>query len=264
MGRLIICISVLILMGSCTVCKSKCLNNMNYDVISYSQIVSYEGRIDTVQYRDTILRNAHIFLPGKKLEYESILFSSSNEVVSSKKVTIVGTNERTRNDSLLQMKIKMYFESDDNDSILFHKYTNNSSCCKWKDSIVDGIIENEKSIWMHPIRSNQYLQTEICGFPEVLFPISVGQKWNNNLSIPPGLFGDWQNSNLENNYIVLGHNEYFYRKKKINVWEIEVKTIVNQKQEQIHTLRYLFNEEIGFIEMNYDFSDGSSIRFKLL
>lgn len=66
-----------------------------------------------------------------------------------------------------------------------------------------GVIENERQLWMHPFRSNQYNFTEVAPFPEVKFPVEVGREWSSSLGIGAG-WGDWDNTIVSNYYKVVG------------------------------------------------------------
>ena len=61
----------------------------------------------------------------------------------------------------------------------------------WFSTDTTGIIENDKKIWFHPPRNNQYTLTEIAPFPDFRKNKKVGDSYSSVTIMGAGL-GSWQ------------------------------------------------------------------------
>ncbi|MCC6723329.1 MAG: hypothetical protein IT258_02375 [Saprospiraceae bacterium] len=126
---------------------------------------------------------------------------------------------------------------------------------------ISGIIENKMNLWLHPPRSEMFQMLEIAPFPFIRFPLEVGTTWTDSLGI-----GD------------------HYSDHRWAKWE---GSIVNQTQRKITgkdivstafgkllcyvvkswstnslgttSLASYFNEQYGFVRLEYGNIDGSEL-----
>ena len=124
----------------------------------------------------------------------------------------------------------------------------------------EGVIENENRIWIHPLRQNQYVLTEIAPFPEVKLPLEVNRSWQSMLQIYEG-FGSFQ-GDVKSNYIIESREARHYKFGTLACWKI------NSEGEHTKLGKngavFYFNKEVGFTEMNYWFYNGYKISLKLI
>ncbi|NJY61974.1 hypothetical protein HC174_04275 [Salinimicrobium sp. CDJ15-81-2] len=129
-----------------------------------------------------------------------------------------------------------------------------------------GVIENEKNIWMHPPRNQYFRILELNPFPFIKAPYEVGSQWQWELEIG-SFWGDerwktWEGS-ITNKY------EYAITGKRtentifgaLKVYEIS--STANSSIGETG-LTALFNEEYGFIELDYRNIDGSRTVLELV
>lgn len=119
---------------------------------------------------------------------------------------------------------------------------------QWVNQSATGIIDNEKMVFLHPFRDNQYYFTQIAPFPEVIYPLYVGKRWSAALNIGGG-WGIWDGQRLETTYqvvekesLTINSNEY------INCWKISSSAASDLG---VSYLTMWFDEEFGFVKFNY-------------
>lgn len=114
---------------------------------------------------------------------------------------------------------------------------------KWpyQTSEITGIIENQKTIWMHPPRSEKLSILEYFPFPEIEFPIKCGKKYNRsfigNIDFLEqfGVIRYKMRINCDgDNTIVSGHT-----KNRFGNW----------------TVQYTYNNQNGFTNMKFSFNN---------
>lgn len=129
-----------------------------------------------------------------------------------------------------------------------------------------GVIENEKNIWMHPPRDQYFRILELNPFPFIKAPYEVGNTWQWELGIG-GFWGDERWKTWEGSI----NNEYRYEitdKKAITTifGDLEVYEITATAQSELGEtgLTALFDEQYGFIELDYENIDGSRTLLELV
>lgn len=117
-----------------------------------------------------------------------------------------------------------------------------------------GLVENDKNVWIHPIREGFFNCLETGPYPYVQFPLEIGKKWTDEMRINENwrneIWGKWDGK-LE--------IRYEYEVMELEVVETEIGKLecykVNSKgKSKIGTtkLRSYFSKEYGFIRMEYD------------
>jgi len=128
------------------------------------------------------------------------------------------------------------------------------------------IIENDTMVWVHPPRKFIFKILELNPFPYILKPYKIGTKWSWELIIGEQ-FGDkrWKEwkSNITNysNYENVGDTTLLTKLGNLNCHV----TISSAKSKLGTTyLTSFFNEEYGFIKLDYTNIDGSKILLELI
>ncbi|WP_201568545.1 hypothetical protein [Imperialibacter sp. 75] len=131
---------------------------------------------------------------------------------------------------------------------------------------ISGAIENEANLWVHPPRDYLFRILELNPFPYVKFPLAVGKSWNWKLVFGPH-WGDerwvtWE-GNKENDitYTVTGSDIKDTKWGELLCYEIEA---IASSELGETKLTSIFNEEVGFLELNYLNIDESQIRLILI
>ncbi len=125
-----------------------------------------------------------------------------------------------------------------------------------------GIVENERNLWMHPMRSRLFRIVEINPFPYIQYPIKKGNTWKWSLSIG-SQWGDERWKTWTGGIV----NKYKY---KITDTDCEVVTPMGTlscvKVEAVAKSRigktYLtayYNDTYGFVKMDNTNIDGSRL-----
>lgn len=128
-----------------------------------------------------------------------------------------------------------------------------------------GVIENKKNVWMHPPRVYFFKILEINPFPYIKAPYVVGNKWNWKLNI-----GDywsdkrwlkWQGENQNiYQYQITEKTEIITKLGKIVCFVVESEAKSNLG---ITKLKSYFNENLGFVKLDYTNIDGTKTIMEL-
>ena len=129
----------------------------------------------------------------------------------------------------------------------------------WTKVDTTGIIEDSTKVWFHPIRNNQYTNTEFAAFPLIQFPLEINKQYQKILFTADN-FGKNSNQKFIKKYTVknriLINNDYF--------WEVYSEAYNSHNEDKKNILVFLFNENIGFYKLTYYFYDKSYIEMQLI
>jgi len=115
-----------------------------------------------------------IFRKGVSYLYRADYYDKDNQIITSDYVKISGTGERWSMQPELQDVIQLAFGYSEEDKLKIEADPiNKTSNLQWNTTTTEGIIENEDRVWIHPIRHNQYIFTEVAPFPEIELPASI-------------------------------------------------------------------------------------------
>jgi len=194
--------------------------------------------------------------------YSATYFDSTGNIISSEKISIKPTGKPTGKPWVFEPKqtlVKISIHFNELDSLKLAPYPLNQIQKPWKRSYMEGVIQDSNRIWMHPIRRNQYVLTEIAPFPEVRFPIHLEDSWENTLWIYKA-FGSFEGT-VESNYKIDSLENRVYGSDTLECWKISSLGI-HDKLGKSRAV-YYFNQTYGFTEMNYSFYNEESIKIKL-
>ena len=103
-------------------------------------------------------------------------------------------------------------------------------------------------IFHHPFRDNQYYFTEIAPFPEVTYPLEIGNTWFGALNIGGG-WGIWDGLRIETKHEIIDKESISIDGHKYDdCWKI-VSSASSEFGESFLTM--WFHEVYGFVKLNY-------------
>lgn len=128
-----------------------------------------------------------------------------------------------------------------------------------------GLVENSKNIWMHPPRAKLFAILELNPFPYVKYPLKVGETWEWSLKIG-GHWSDkrwkvWSGS-IENKYQykIVGKEMVQTDFGALDCYVIESHA---KSELGITKLVSYFNEQYGFVKLDYSNINNSKLEIKL-
>ncbi len=211
---------------------------------------------------DSIPKTRTVFKPCRVMTYRAVWSSDKGKEITNGQIQLVATGKRWDMQPEKQDEIIVQYSFSDEDRETAAKYQLNQGILEydWMPKGVEGVVENEKEIWMHPFRFNQYNFTEVAPFPEVNFPLSVGKSWTGNLRIMEG-WGDWENSRGNFNYEVVerGTVETAYGDIE-DCWKIKSHATYRFGKSYFD---YWFSETLGFVKMEYENYGGQRLVIEL-
>ena len=146
------------------------------------------------------------------------------------------------------------------DSIKLSNHFINKEYQNWTGKNGQGIIENIENVWIHPIQSNQYKFTEVAPFPEANLPLQKGKKWEGTTTGIIG-WGEWDGQTVKSKYKISGQEIYLLGDLKIDCWVIKSVARCSSGKSKLTTL---FNEEYGFVKMEYQNYENEKLVFELI
>ena len=130
----------------------------------------------------------------------------------------------------------------------------------WMTDYEEGVLQTASKVWMHPLRQNQYVLTELAPFPDIVLPLKKDTSWNNTLWIYKA-FGTFEGT-VECVYTLSQQEKRDYAFGSLNCWKVFA--VGTHDKLGVNTATYYFNEDYGFTEMNYQFFNHQKIELKLI
>lgn len=125
----------------------------------------------------------------------------------------------------------------------------------WLLTDTTGLIENEKKIWLHPPRNNQYTLTEIAPFPDFRKNKRVGDTYSSVTFLGSGL-GPWSGKKVICNYSISN----LCKGIEDSLWTIKATSEIEGK---LNSCEFIFSHRNGFISISYTFFNGDSMKMEL-
>lgn len=204
--------------------------------------------------RDTIIgaieKRRTVFKPCREMIYNTVFKEKGGQLITKSRIKMMakGIRWKLQPEKQDEILIQYEFTQKDFDQNKLHQLNKSLKFDKWLGELSEGVIENVEEVWMHPFRFNQYNFTEVAPFPFIKLPLSIGKSWTKSLSIKEG-WGDWENTYVNAEYKVVGKEAIKTDFGVIeNCWKIESKSSFKLGKS---TFEYWFNEELGFVKMNY-------------
>jgi len=130
-----------------------------------------------------------------------------------------------------------------------------------------GLIENSKNIWIHPFRGKYFSVLQFSPYPFVKLPVERGSSWTWKLQ---GISERWSDPRIVE-YQSKQEATYAYkitRKKLLTTRFGELNCVVIHATAKLaigsSNLTAYFNDQYGFVRMEYDNIDGSAIKLELI
>ncbi|MEM7102177.1 MAG: hypothetical protein AAF502_03525 [Bacteroidota bacterium] len=191
-----------------------------------------------------------IFRKGVAYRYHAVYTDVDNTVISNNYVDLIPTGERWDMQPDLQDVVQLKFGSTNEEMArVFANPVNKTydHANRWTDETWEGIIENDETVWIHPIRHNQYIFTEVAPFPEVIFPLETGKTWAGGIGGLGG-WGDWDGMDIMSTYEISSKEKVSLPFGKLECWVIEAKSEFDLGTS---TAVFHFHEDLGFVKMDY-------------
>lgn len=132
----------------------------------------------------------------------------------------------------------------------------------WQQKSNVGAIESKNELWIHPIRNDHFVYTEIAPFPCVeLNKLAKDSVWYSGLWIGEGYkeFSGVKTSKYE----VAGQKKYSYKNMILDsCWQVQ--SVSNHSKVGKNYHDYLYHPQHGFVEMKYKFYNGTRIEFYMV
>jgi hypothetical protein len=194
----------------------------------------------------------------RKYTYEATYIDSLGQVLTKEVISIHPTEEIWQADpkqTLADYSINYKKE----DSLKYGQFPLNNKQRAWFRDYQEGVLEDSARLWMHPIRSNQYLLTEVAPFPEIRFPLQKDRSWDGTLWIYPA-FGSFQGT-VGYQYKEEAEEVRKYSFGNLTCWKISA--IATHDRLGSSTAIFYFNVDFGITEMHYTFYNAQKMTFIL-
>ncbi len=232
-----------------------------FDLYKHQVIISKGDSSWIESYERKVPKKRIIFKEGKNYHYKAIYLSSNNDTLSNSYVNMETTGLRRPDaDSEKQDLVYYVFPNYQADSVKLSNHFVNKERQYWTGKNGQGVIENVENVWMHPIQSNQYKFTEVAPFPDVYFPLQKGTKWDNSVTGING-WGEWDGQTVKCKYKITGQAAYLLGDLELDCWIVKSTSRCSSGKSKLTTL---FNEEYGFVKMEYQNYEKEKLVFELI
>ena len=129
-----------------------------------------------------------------------------------------------------------------------------------------GLIENESNIWLHPPRDGLFGILQLSPYPTVKYPLTTGSRWQWQFDIGSG-WGDERWATWDGVITNVTTYEITGNEMRETQWgQLEVFIVEAESVSEIGTssLRAVYNDQYGFLIMDYTNIDGSKMNLELI
>jgi len=211
-------------------------------------------------------KNLKIFKKGRNYIFNGIRIDDQGDTIANKKITMIPRGTGWGDEAAdSQSEVLFKYELTEQDSI--NHYAEVDSMVGnsfWNEVDTTGVIENQETVWIHPIRDNEFYKTEIAPFPTILFPVS--DSIMKTIRPSTHIMSNWgwfSGTETKQRYSYHGTEHRLYN----SIGEIECHHLRGEADNSRHGksfLDYYFHEDYGFTEMRYITYDNDIIEFKLV
>jgi hypothetical protein len=213
------------------------------------------GQTNSVQ-----THNPNYWSSDRIYTYKGLYQDSLGQTITSEKIILHPTG-RTWESDPRQTLMDFTLVSISADWNKLPKVPLNGKTRNWFTSTYqEGVLQTPNKIWMHPIRQNQYILTEVAPFPQIIFPIKPDTSWKDTLYIYAAM-GTFEGT-VESTYTIKSEELRTYEFGNLMCYKI-IATGFHDKL-GINSAVYYFSLEYGFTEMNYVFYNKQKLEFKLI
>ena len=216
----------------------------------------------------TLSPDAPIFRAGRTYVYQALFISPHGDTLSRERVTIIAMGHPWKLQKKVQTALAVQYAYSRQDSLTFLTYPNpltkkptQPKRFNWVKSVETGAIETPQQVWMHPLRDNQYVSTEIAPYPLVkLDSLVLNGVWHQQLAVMMG-WGAFKGKTVSRYRVVKRETRRYGSLMAANCWLIQAES--HHSQLGTSYLDFYFHPNYGFMEMRYRFYDGTRISFLL-
>lgn len=129
-----------------------------------------------------------------------------------------------------------------------------------------GVVENDKNVWIHPIRKGFFNSLETAPFPFVKRPLKIGLEWTDQMKIGQGwgneMWGQWDGLLLQTYHYKIVRTE----KLQTAIGEIDCFVIESSAKSSVGetSLKSFFSEKYGFVRLAYNLLNDVKVNMWLI
>lgn len=194
--------------------------------------------------------DGQIFTHDKKLIYLIQYHFNELNITTNEKISLTITGNMWKKAAEQKEAIWQYYTKSETKILFSDQFS-----LGWLSTDTTGIIENDKRIWLHPPRNNQYLLTEIAPFPDFRKKSKVGDQYSSITFIGSG-FGPWDGKKVKSTYSITNIDKVI----EDSLWTIKA---ISEIEGEINNCEFIFSDKRGFILLSYSFFNGDSLTMKL-
>lgn len=201
----------------------------------------------------------HIWKPGRVYDYHVTYLEATGDTLSDARLVMQPTGKIWDVDE--QQTLATFLpDFSSEDSARLAPNPANDRHKRWMRRYHEGVIEDGRRVWMHPLRENQYVLTEVAPFPEAMLPLREGQTWKSQLFIYEAM-GSFEGK-LSSSYAVMGQTTAQTPEGERPCWEIFATGLHDGLGRS--SVTFLFDEDMGFVSMDYRFFNGRRLVLQLV
>ncbi len=238
-----------------------------YKLVTYSGDLQVEQFDSTVTDENRFNHNNKIYTVGASFTYSYQYYNKDDQPRNFRYLEdgweFTEPKEGDRNEIILGvssgLKPMIEWIPDYNQTLITYQASN-------KESFeMTGLIENEANIWMHPPRDGLFRILQLSPYPSVSYPMEKGKKWEWTFKVGSH-YGDerwatWDgNITINTSYEITGKEVMKTQWGTLETWTIEAEAV---SELGITTMKAVFNDSLGFMEMNFVNIDESELKFKM-
>lgn len=156
-------------------------------------------------------------------------------------------------------------QSDEAQTMIEYNYKNHKH--KELTRTWTGVVENSRNVWWHPMRQYEFHINEFSPFPYIKYPLKKGVTWTDTISpYPDNVYDKWikfdEQIDVVSTYKITGKTKLETKLGELTCYVTEAKA-VNLHSKPGYLTSY-FNEQYGFVKLEYTNIDGSRLVIELV
>ncbi len=247
--------------------------------IIISQLIQAQDSTNLEELRDALIKN-EVYVPNKEYKYKAIKIDNQGDTISKEivKMHIEEAINKTKKNKDLVWFIWEYTSSDQYKTAL-SSISKSVTQKGWIRADTSTLTLNDKKIYIHPIRENQYYQTEVSPHPTIKFTTKENELYKSTIVIFK--YGQYSMKECNSKYTIKGKKNLDFNGETLEYYEIIAETRVKklsmsstfsdeseieETSNDIKLSKAIFwvNGKYGFMKMNYEFEDGEKLFIELI
>lgn len=129
-----------------------------------------------------------------------------------------------------------------------------------------GVVENDKNVWIHPVRNGFFNALETAPFPFIKKPLNVGAEWTDRMLIgqpwSDPLWGTWEGKLLLSyHYKITGKKTLKTKLGAVSCYVIESTAQSTMGETK---LKSYYSEKYGFVRLEYELMNDLKVHLWLV